>query len=355
MMDIQERWLQEWPDRDLVVAYKGGVPEAYDEMYRRYNARIYSVCRRLLGNNEDAREATQETFLKAYQALPRFNGQYKLGAWLSRIATNVCVDHIRKRARSATLTPLNETHESTEVTLGPEDVVVRDEPALSTLDDIQPLHARALELRNLEGMSHVEIAEQLHMSPLQVKALLHRARVSFKRAWDNASGWALAPLATFRSWLHHGSKDATNVGAQLPAWTQAAGPLIVDRVAASAMVVVVALSGAGAVTRPTPPTVDVPVAAAPFSGVEQGDVASSSQDSPTAVVTESPALVAEINGLVEVVKETADEQAPKKDEPRPDEKKNDDSVPGSADKASQKLAKEVNERVQDVQDGLPDL
>lgn len=237
--------LAEWPDKDLVVAYKGGVPEAYDEMYRRYSARIYGVCRRMLGNSEDAREATQETFLKAFQALPRFNGEYKLGAWLARIASNVCLDHIRRRGRSAPVSPLDENRELSDVELGPEDTVIKDIPALSTLETIQPLHARALRLRNIEGFSHKEIAAQLGMSPMQVKALLHRARSSFKRAWDNASGWALAPLVGMREVLHHGSKNASGVGAQVPIWTQTTGPLLAERVAASAMVVVVALSGTG--------------------------------------------------------------------------------------------------------------
>lgn len=353
-MDVQGRWLQEWPDRDLVVAYKGGVPEAYDEMYRRYSGRIHSVCRRMLGNTEDAREATQETFLKAYQALPRFNGEYKLGAWLSRIATNVCVDHIRKRARGAVLTPLNETHESTEVDLGPEDVVVRDIPALRTLEDIQPLHARALELRNLEGMSHVEIADQLHMSPMQVKALLHRARVSFKRAWGNASGWALAPIAGLRSLLHHGSKDASGISTQLPLWTQAAGPLIADRVAASAMVVVVALSGGGAATsvvaQPDPRT---PVTSARFAGAERA-TAMAPVAQPRGASEKKGALVADVSDLLETVKQTAERHTEDKHQSRDKDKKDEGGVgPGSASHASQKLVKEVNDRADEIQDSLP--
>ena len=74
-------------DRELVIAFKAGDPDAYDEMYRRYSARVGSVCRRMLTNREDAQEATQETFLKAYLALPEFNGNYRLGAWLGRIAS----------------------------------------------------------------------------------------------------------------------------------------------------------------------------------------------------------------------------------------------------------------------------
>lgn len=354
-MDEQDRGLQEWPDRDLVVAYKGGVPEAYDEMYRRYSARINGVCRRMLGNPEDAREATQETFLKAYQALPRFNGQYKLGAWLARIAANVCVDHIRKRSRHATLTPLTEKHEGTQVSHGPEDMIGTDDPALRTLEHIQPLHARALELRTLHGYSHIEIAEQLNMSPMQVKALLHRARLSFKRAWDSASGWALAPLFGLRSLVHQGSKDASGIGAQFPAWSSTAGPVLAERVAASAMVVVVALTGNGATTSRTETAESPlnPVAVAPFAGAER---ATGIDELPRVSRADenagAPDLVAKVKGLLEEVRDTAERRDNDK---RNNGKKDDDGDgfdPGSADRASQKLVKEVSDTADELKKGL---
>jgi RNA polymerase sigma-70 factor (ECF subfamily) len=346
-MDNSKQTLASWPDRDLVVAFKGGVPEAYDEMYRRYNDRVQMVCRRMLGSSEDAREASQETFLKAYVALPRFNGQYKLGAWLSRIATNVCVDHIRRRARGATLTPLNESHEGEHLDLGPEDVVIRDIPALRTLDELQPLHAKALELRNLQGMSHKEIADQLGMSPMQVKALLHRARASFKRAWENASGWAVAPLVGLRHMLHS-SRDVSSIGAQLPAWSQAAAPLLVEKVAASAMVVAIALSGAGSPATTTP--VPAPVPDAPFATAELDTALEVPQATARNRTADArPTLTAEVDSLLEKVRETAKRETSKD---RPREKDDDDGgggvAPTDPERASQKLVK-------NVQDALPDL
>jgi RNA polymerase sigma-70 factor (ECF subfamily) len=53
----------------------------------------------MLGNPDDAKDAEQETFLRTYKALARFNGRYRVGAWITRIATNVCLDHLRARAR----------------------------------------------------------------------------------------------------------------------------------------------------------------------------------------------------------------------------------------------------------------
>ena len=82
-------------DRELVLAFQAGNEAAFDELYDRHHDRVARVCFRYMNNRPDAEEAAQEAFLKAFQALPRFNGQYQVGAWLSRIAANVCVDNLR--------------------------------------------------------------------------------------------------------------------------------------------------------------------------------------------------------------------------------------------------------------------
>src|SRR5688500_9712162 len=132
-------------DRDLVVAFQQGRQDAYAEIYRLYAPRIRRVCSRMLKNPQDVEEATQEAFLKAYQALGRFNGQYQLGAWLSRIASNVCLDHIRARSRSAVQVTLSDEHEAAGTERGPEDIVVGGHPRVQeAIAEIQPLHAQAL-------------------------------------------------------------------------------------------------------------------------------------------------------------------------------------------------------------------
>lgn len=237
-------------DRDLVIAFKAGEPGAYNEMYRRYSARVAGICRRMLGNREDAQEAVQETFLKAYVALPQFNGNYRLGAWLSRIASNVCLDALRVRSRVATVVPLHGESAVLGVETSPEDVVVGDSPDVAgNIADIQPLHARALVMRGVEGLSHREMAGRLAMTPAQVKALLHRARRSFKRSWDEAKGFALAPLLALRGWSRQ-ARGAASSGSQLAGAAAGLSPLVAERVAASAVIVAVALSGVHGVPTP---------------------------------------------------------------------------------------------------------
>lgn len=226
-------------DRELVLAFQAGDETAFDELYRRHRERVTRVCYRYMNNRPDAEEASQEAFLKAFQALPRFNGQFQVGAWLARIATNVCVDNLRVRSRTH-LVALPSNDQTSWSEPGPEQILVGDYPEIDVaIENIQPLHAYALKMRALEGLSHVEIAGRLRMSPPQVKALLHRARSSFKKAWDKAQGWLLTPILGARSLNRSSHMSGTSNLAAI----SAQAPALAEKAAASVLIVMVALSG----------------------------------------------------------------------------------------------------------------
>jgi RNA polymerase sigma-70 factor (ECF subfamily) len=174
-------------DCDLVWAFHQGDPSAYPEIYRRYRPLVDRVCRRLLCNHADAEEAAQETMLRVLQGLPNFDGTH-LKAWVSRIATNICVDVLRSRARrpmNGDAVPL--TGNGANRGEDPSEIVERlaEEGRVHALLVRLPQEQRvALVLREFEGLSHRQIAVTLGKSPAQVKALLHRARERFRRAWD---------------------------------------------------------------------------------------------------------------------------------------------------------------------------
>jgi RNA polymerase sigma-70 factor (ECF subfamily) len=242
---------QGYGDRDLVLHFKAGGQAAYDEIFRRYRARVEVTCTRLVGR-QDAEEATQETFLRAFQALPRFNGQFYLSAWLTRIATNVCVDLLRSRSRT-NLIILPEVPE-TELQSGPEELVAVTSPRLErTIGEVQPSHARALALRALVGLSHNEMANRLAMSPEQVKSLLHRARSSFKRAWEQAEGWLMAPLLALRNLI---DDRPSSTGSGIAGASPMLSSITVERVATSVIIMATALGAAPS----------APPATAPFEG-----------------------------------------------------------------------------------------
>jgi RNA polymerase sigma factor (sigma-70 family) len=264
-------------DQELVLAFQAGDEAAYNEMYRRYHGRVFAVCSRVLQNPQDAEEASQETFLRAYQALARFNGNFRLGAWLSKIAANTSVDVLRAKMR-APLVALPDEPEAVAPESDPEEVVVGKSVRLQeALGGIKPLHATALGLRDIQGMSHREIASHLSMTPNQVKALLHRARVSLKKAWDRAEGWAFAPLLTFRPFSNRSHEHSPFVGA-----APALSPLLAEKMAATAFAVAAVLGGFPSVPDAEPkPIVVGDVAIAADVGPEKSALLAAGQKADT--------------------------------------------------------------------------
>ena len=187
-------------DRDLTLSFQRGEQDAYGSIYSRYHRSVYNVCYRMLGQRDDAQEATQETFLRVYQALGRFNGHYQLGPWIIRIATNVCLDHLRlRKRRPQDVTSIDALEQRPGVgTDDPEHVLLKraeGDKIRAVLSSLPPAHRAAIVLRDYEGLPYREIALALGISEGQVKALLHRARKRFRRTWVPAP--VLLPLYGF--------------------------------------------------------------------------------------------------------------------------------------------------------------
>ncbi|HEX2293920.1 MAG TPA: sigma-70 family RNA polymerase sigma factor [Actinomycetota bacterium] len=346
-------------DRELVLAFQQGKSAAYDEIYRLYAPRIRRVCTRMLKNSQDVDEATQETFLKAYQALGRFNGQYQLGAWLSRIASNVCLDHIRARSRNAVQVTLSDEHEAAGTERGPEDIVVGEDPRIQeVISGIQPLHAEALKLRALKGLSHREMAGELHMTPAQVKALLHRARSSFRRAWDKAEGWALAPVAAIRGFFS--DKPGSQASSNVLSFTPSLSPLLAERMATSAVIVAVALTGAPTSPGGESPERRAPAFAAPVTeddvkspaGAGRHRVAQGDQEIAVAPVQERTRPEAsEPDPVTKVLEAVGEQKLPKEDQDDYGDDDDDDEGLGTPGPATAKpVVRKVRKVVQDVVD-----
>jgi len=89
-----------WTDEELVDRSKTGDTESFNQLVRRWERPIFALAYRTLGREEDARDVTQETFLRAFRALPGFKGDAKFSSWLYRIALNLCRDWMRKDRRT---------------------------------------------------------------------------------------------------------------------------------------------------------------------------------------------------------------------------------------------------------------
>ena len=92
-----------WTDEELVARSIGGDADSFNELVLRWERPIYALAYRTIGREEEARDVCQETFLRAFRALPGFRGQAKFSSWLYRIALNLCRDWIRRERRSNTV------------------------------------------------------------------------------------------------------------------------------------------------------------------------------------------------------------------------------------------------------------
>ena len=234
--------LRELSDRELVLAFQSAHIRTPTKRSSGATASVSAVCAsKMLRDPHDAEEATQETFLRGYKALGRFNGRYQLGAWLARIATNVCLDEIRKTKTHVTSAPIGMSRDSKSSIASPSDLVVERTEVERSMGEIAPLTRALSMLQAVEGMSHKEMAGELEMTAPQVKSLLHRARRSFRAAWQEASGWLIAPLPAFRSLL---SRDESQPAGDVTAGaTLQLSSAFVERLATGTVAAVIAIGG----------------------------------------------------------------------------------------------------------------
>lgn len=165
-------------DAQLVGRAQRGDRKSFSELVRRHQVTVYRVCYRILGNHQDAEDAAQEAFIRAYSKLESFHGRSAFKTWMTRLAVNVSLNELERRRWTA---PLTEEHESRAPR--PDAEVIRAEAATelqAALQRIAPNHRAAVVLRDLEGMSYREIAEHLEIPDGTAKGWVHRGRQQLK-------------------------------------------------------------------------------------------------------------------------------------------------------------------------------
>lgn len=173
---------------ELVSAARRGEPGAFEEVVRSTHRQAYTLALRLVGDRQEAEDVTQDAFLRAYRGLAGFRGEARFETWLYRIVANTAMSHLRRRGRFGTL--LAEQDEdpaepAAEVLI--EDRAVDRDALTRALDALPPGMRSVVVLKDVYGLSCLEVGEAMGISEGAVKVRLHRARRRMKATLDGGS------------------------------------------------------------------------------------------------------------------------------------------------------------------------
>jgi len=190
-------------EADWLFQAQNGDSQAFSSLLEKYQKPVYNLCYRMLGNAEDAEDAAQETFLRAFKSLKRYDNSRPFSTWVLSIAAHYCIDQIRRQRQ---------------VTISIEDLVVPDvpdpAPGLETvlgkkeeqrriraiLDKLEATDRAAVIMYYWYDFSYEEICLALSLSLSAVKSRLHRARRAMAQQWMLQN-----PEAVTVERVHHGS------------------------------------------------------------------------------------------------------------------------------------------------------
>ncbi len=189
-MDIESREFSEKAKEDfrlVELAAKNGDQKAYAELMKRYRKSVFHTILKMVRNVDDAEDLTIEAFAKAFRNLHKFNPDFTFSTWLFRIATNNCIDFIRKRKLDTTSIHVAYTDSDgaevsmhiKDVGLNPQEEVIKSQKILimqHIVTKLPPRYQTLIRLRYFDELAYDEIAKELELPLGTVKAQLHRAR-----------------------------------------------------------------------------------------------------------------------------------------------------------------------------------
>jgi len=170
------------PDAELVRRFLAGDVEAFTELVRRHERRVYSVCLRILGDVDDAADATQDTLLSVVRKLDGFRGEAAFTTWLYRVAMNVCYDHLRRAKRRPVLRRDDDAPAPEPALDDHADAVVGAHDVAAALEQVPEDFRVAIVLADVHDLPYDEIAKVLDLPVGTVKSRVHRGRIALAKA-----------------------------------------------------------------------------------------------------------------------------------------------------------------------------
>ncbi|MFZ5968217.1 MAG: RNA polymerase sigma factor [Bacillota bacterium] len=168
-------------DNEIVQRILKGDGELFGELIDRYKNAVYSLCYRMVGSQEEAKDLAQEAFIKAYHSLDKYNPEYKFSTWILKVATNLCIDYLRKK--KVQTMPIDERLSMPYDTASAEDMYLHKQNQKEIVNAIEELpeeYKILILLYHKEGLSYQSICDTLDLPMSKVKNRLHRARSMLK-------------------------------------------------------------------------------------------------------------------------------------------------------------------------------
>lgn len=166
-------------EAELVEQARAGDRAAMGALYQAHARRVYSVVRRLVGDDHSAEDVSQDAWIRAFEKLHLFRGESAFGTWMHRLAVNTALNRIRRRGRR------DEVEATSEIGLadgpGVDETVLSQRVLSRALDELPDGYRQVLVLHDVEGLRHDEIADLLGVSVGTSKSQLHKARARMRR------------------------------------------------------------------------------------------------------------------------------------------------------------------------------
>ncbi len=174
-------------DEELVLRSQQGDVRAFDELVERYHGKIYGLTYNMTSNREDAEDLTQEVFVKAFEALPRFRGSSSFYTWIYRIAVNKTINYRKKRNRKRALS-LDQFDQEIKMDDVYHDLTSKGSPLRNisltelqeklneALQHLSEKHRTVVVMHDMQGIPHSEIAKVVKASVGTVRSRLFYAR-----------------------------------------------------------------------------------------------------------------------------------------------------------------------------------
>ena len=165
----------------VIRAVLDGDTDRFEDLVHAYEKGIYNLCLRMLNDEQDAMDAAQEAFFKAFRSLPSFRGESRFSTWLYRLAGNVCLDMLRRRPNAPVLS-MNDDDVPlilADASASPQEIVERRETRQTVRAALAALpedFRQAVILRDVNGLSYEEIADVTGLELGTVKSRIYRAR-----------------------------------------------------------------------------------------------------------------------------------------------------------------------------------